>query len=116
MAEGGKRLSVFYFKVPRTVSKYALDVPIGLGRSRVRGEFERWRNLSELPMINRRILLGTQELIETHNKWKQKPHVMRYFDSNPWDGLARVYQQPVPGALGEGSTFLRQFLKQAPDY
>jgi len=100
--------------VPRLVVKYPLDIPISLGRARVRAEFERSRHLSDLPLINLSLLKGTQELIESHNKWKQRTHIMRYFDANDWDPVVRLAMQRVESPLEkQASPFLKQFLNSA---
>lgn len=93
--------------------KYPLDIPVSLGRARVRSEFEKSRRLSDLPVINVLLLKGTQDLIEAHNKWKQRTHIMRYFDANDWDPQVRLAKQTVLSPLQrQASTFLKSFLKQ----
>ncbi len=64
-------------------------------RARIRFEFERFQDTTELPLINVLLLKGTQELIETHNRWKQKTHVMRYFDGT-WSDTLRIASRPAP--------------------
>jgi len=55
------------------------------GRRRVRKDFQ-GPPITNLNLLNIFLLKGTQELIEIHNKWKQKTHVMRWYyeeDSPP---------------------------------
>lgn len=64
------------------------------GRFRVRQEFEKYSNYftdlivkngqqvspQVLAAMNTALLKGTQELIEVHNRWAQRTHVMRWFE------------------------------------
>lgn len=82
---------------------------------RVRAEFERYRRQHDLGVINVLLLKGTQELIETHNKWKQKTHVMRLFEGE-WEqmtaaGAGNPLLRPTQAAsLPHTSPFLSAFL------
>ena len=77
-----------------------LDIPIRTFQARVRFEFERNRNEKNLDIINALIFKGTTELIESINVWKQKPHIMNYFENNSL--LSRKNE--------ESKSFLRSFL------
>lgn len=93
--------------------KYPLDIPISLGRARVRAEFEQSRRVADLPVINMLLLKGIQELIEAHNKWKQRSHIMRYFDANEWDPQVKLAMQKLESPLEkQASPFLKKFLSQ----
>jgi len=59
-----------------------VDVPTRTMQARIRREFERHRGETNLDVINALIFKGTAELIESVNVWKQKGHVMNYFDNN----------------------------------
>ena len=77
-----------HFQVPRAVEKYPLDISVAKGRSRVRHQFELYSEYfstiavtsTKLAAMNAALLKGTQELVEVHNRWSQKTHVMRWFE------------------------------------
>ena len=93
MVKGGKAF-IFYgiyfcqLQIPRAVQKYPLDISVAQGRSRVRHQFQLYSNYftsipssaAKLGAMNSALLKGTQELIEVHNRWSQKTHVMRWFE------------------------------------
>ncbi|KAJ3416584.1 NADH dehydrogenase 1 alpha subcomplex subunit 6 ndufa6 [Chytridiales sp. JEL 0842] len=82
---------------PTIVEQHQLDLTTPVLRRRLRQEFERFRNVTDLPTIDVLLLKGRQEYEETVNMWKQKTHVMRYFeedeykDPTPRDFLGRFY-------------------------
>ena len=77
---------------------YKLDIDPKALQSRIRQEFEKNRSLTELDVINILIFKCRTEYEETMNFWKQKSHVMRYFEndlhaeSQPRDFLGKFYQ------------------------
>ena len=86
------KLYHIYLQIPRAVQKYPLDITVPQGRSRVRQQFQLYSNYfkslpspspsspTKLSAMNAALLKGTQELIEVHNRWSQKTHVMRWFE------------------------------------
>lgn len=72
------------------MQKYPLDISVAVGRARVRQQFEAYARFfnslpnsdksNKLAAMNAALLKGTQELIEVHNRWSQKTHVMRWFE------------------------------------
>ena len=104
--------------MPRLIAKYPLDISCALGRARVRAEFEKNRSApaadaDNLALINTRILRGTMDLIEAHNKWKQKSHILRYFDANDWDPVNQLRAQRKKSELElRASPFLSSFLNK----
>lgn len=101
--------------MPRLIAKYPLDISCALGRARVRVEFEKNRHPSDanLALLNTLIIRGTMDLIEAHNKWKQKSHVLRYFDANEWDPVNQLKAQRKKSELEmRASPFLTSFLNK----
>lgn len=103
-------------QVPRLIAKYPLDISCALGRARVRAEFEKNRTApsdGNLALLNTLIIRGTMELIEAHNKWKQKSHILRYFDANEWDPVNQLRAQRKKSELeARASPFLTSFLNK----
>lgn len=77
------------------MQKYPLDITVPQGRARVRQEFQLYSNYfstlrqnsekidtDKLTIMNAALLKGTNELIEVHNRWSQKTHVMRWFEGS----------------------------------
>lgn len=71
------------------MQKYPLDISVAQGRARVRQQFHLHAAYfstlppsapSTLAAMNAALLKSTQELIEVHNRWSQKTHVMRWFE------------------------------------
>ena len=89
---------------------------VGEFRARVRFEYEANKHVETLEAKNVLILKWTMELIETHNKWKQKLHVMRFFDSGDWAALRQRTSNPRLSPLPPVgvSPFLAEFLAPRP--
>ena len=66
-----------------------MDISVAQGRALVRQQFHLHAayfsrlpaaSASTLAAMNATLLKSTQELIEIHNRWSQKTHVMRWFE------------------------------------
>ncbi|TPX34833.1 hypothetical protein SmJEL517_g02576 [Synchytrium microbalum] len=66
--------------VPDVVEFYQLDLPQPVIRNRIRAEFEKHRFVRDPSTIDILLFKGRTELEETMNMWKQKTHVLRFFD------------------------------------
>ncbi|KAJ1549014.1 hypothetical protein HK405_011270 [Cladochytrium tenue] len=100
---------------PHVVELYQLDVTTADLRTRVRREFERSRAVADVGTANVLLARSRREFEETLNFWKQKSHVMRYFDADAAPGQggdhyaapARLPGRPQAGA--GASAFLADF-------
>ncbi|XP_065090769.1 NADH dehydrogenase [ubiquinone] 1 alpha subcomplex subunit 6-like [Ochlerotatus camptorhynchus] len=74
-----KLYKTWYRQLPQTV--YECDIPKSLEqcRQKLREEFLKHRNVTDLRVIDMLVIKGQMELKETSAKWKQKSHLMRYW-------------------------------------
>ncbi|KAI8622259.1 hypothetical protein BC830DRAFT_750713 [Chytriomyces sp. MP71] len=66
--------------VPWICENYQLDITSDTIRKRIRAEYNKFKGVSDLQTIDMLIFKGRIEFEETKNFWKQKTHVMRFFD------------------------------------
>ncbi|KAI5804030.1 NADH-ubiquinone oxidoreductase 14.8 kDa subunit [Peziza echinospora] len=86
---------------PQILNLYVLDLPVSTVRSKIRQEFERHRYVKQLPVIDVLLAQSHREFQETLNYWKQVNHVMKYFQEEQDDPVAKV----------SGSGFMQGFLE-----
>lgn len=80
---------------PVIVEAYNLDLSTFKIRQRIRFEYEKNRQQGDVRIVNLLLFKGRTEYEETINMWKQKTHVMRYFepleDAKPVEFLQGFY-------------------------
>ena len=111
-------------EIPRAIYKFSLDFSIGVGRSKVRERFERnaefldqlrTRGIREseiLHVFNMMNLKGTMQLIEVHNQWAQRVHLMRMIKGEGSPDESWIIPEKLPESLRKEpvSEFLKTFL------
>ncbi|XP_060558894.1 NADH dehydrogenase [ubiquinone] 1 alpha subcomplex subunit 6-like [Ruditapes philippinarum] len=70
----------WYRQAELVVADYDLTVTVAECRAKVRENFEKNRNVTDVRVIDMLFIKGQHELEETKNIWKQKNHVMNYFN------------------------------------
>ncbi|KAJ3238903.1 NADH dehydrogenase 1 alpha subcomplex subunit 6 ndufa6 [Chytriomyces hyalinus] len=87
----------WYRAGPWICENYGLEITSDVVRRRIRAEYNKFAGVADLQTIDLLIYKGRTEYEETLNFWKQKTHIMRYFDEpsrlqkKPTDFLGRFY-------------------------
>lgn len=82
------------------VNDYDLDIPTSQVKTKIRQEFERNRYVNDLAIQNVMYMKAQMDFQELVNFWKQKCHVMKYFED------FQYYNRAKPN-------FMDKFLKGA---
>ena len=71
---------LWYRQAPYVVLDYDVPLTTELVRQRVRKEFEKNRHVSDYRAVDLLVVRGQMDLVETAEIWKQRGHIMSYFD------------------------------------
>ncbi len=106
-------------EAPRAARKYPLATPVAHVRARIRAHFDANAHVRSLPAVHALVVEGTMALIEVHNKWTQRTHVVEMLDGHA-EQVRRLQEACPPLAPGGGalsfpraSPFLARFLSPA---
>ncbi|KAI5820015.1 NADH-ubiquinone oxidoreductase 14.8 kDa subunit [Pyronema omphalodes] len=88
----------WYRAAPEIVNLYVLEVDTPQVRTKIRQEFERNRNVKQLPVVDMLITKSNMEFQETMNYWKQITQIMKYFRTEE-DPRAHVPKDFMTGFL-----------------
>ncbi|XP_055526930.1 NADH dehydrogenase [ubiquinone] 1 alpha subcomplex subunit 6-like [Wyeomyia smithii] len=86
----------WYRQIPQTVHEFDIPKSVAQCRTKLREEFLRHRAVTDVRVIDMLIFKGHLDLKETINRWKQKSHLMRYWNESqepkPKDFLTKFYR------------------------
>ena len=86
----------WYRQIPYTVKEYDLMLTEDDFRQKLREEFMKNKHVTDIRVIDKLVIKGQMELKETSNIWKQRNHLMMYFqdtaNNKPSDFLSKFYE------------------------
>ncbi|CAF0707016.1 unnamed protein product [Brachionus calyciflorus] len=71
---------LWYRQAPYVVLDYDVPLTTERCRARIRDEFEKNRHVSDMRAVDLLVVKGQMELVETAEIWKQRGHIMDYFE------------------------------------
>ncbi|XP_055692578.1 NADH dehydrogenase [ubiquinone] 1 alpha subcomplex subunit 6 [Lutzomyia longipalpis] len=85
----------WYRQIPYIVMDYDIPKSVEQCREKLREEFLRNKNVTDIRVIDMLVIKGQMELKESVEIWKQKGHIMRYFkesqEPKPTDFLSKFF-------------------------
>ncbi|XP_023222809.1 NADH dehydrogenase [ubiquinone] 1 alpha subcomplex subunit 6-like [Centruroides sculpturatus] len=85
----------WYRQIPYICSEYYIPVSAQQGREKLRELFNKNKYVSDIRAIDMLVIKGQMELVEAMNAWKQKTHIMAYFqdtaNKKPTDFLSKFF-------------------------
>ncbi|CAD7088949.1 unnamed protein product [Hermetia illucens] len=83
----------WYRQIPYIVMDYDIPMSVEQCREKLREEFMKHSNVSDIRVIDMLVIKGQMELKESVEIWKQKGHIMRYWketvEPKPTDFLSK---------------------------
>eukprot|EP00745_Piridium_sociabile_P029238 TRINITY_DN47663_c0_g1_i2.p1 TRINITY_DN47663_c0_g1~~TRINITY_DN47663_c0_g1_i2.p1 ORF type:complete len:135 (-),score=28.69 TRINITY_DN47663_c0_g1_i2:664-1038(-) len=90
----------WYRQVPYVVKDFDIPINVKQGRDKVREMFLKNKHVTDIRTIDLLVIKGQMDLVETANIWKQRPHIMKYFEDSvnekPTDFLGKFYDGHDP--------------------
>ncbi|RWS05592.1 NADH dehydrogenase [ubiquinone] 1 alpha subcomplex subunit 6-like protein [Dinothrombium tinctorium] len=69
----------WYRNIPVILNRFNLPIDEQMAKNKLREMFYRYRNVTDIRVIDILVIKGNMELTETVKGWKQECHVMAYF-------------------------------------
>ncbi|KAK7112724.1 NADH dehydrogenase [ubiquinone] 1 alpha subcomplex subunit 6-like [Littorina saxatilis] len=90
----------WYRQIPYVVKDFDVPISVKMGREKVREMFNKNKHITDIRTIDLLVIKGQMELVETAQIWKQRPHIMKYFEDTvnerPADFLGKFYDGHDP--------------------
>ncbi|CAG0900592.1 unnamed protein product [Darwinula stevensoni] len=85
----------WYRQIPYIVHEFDIPKSVRQCREKLKEEFVKNKDLKDVRIIDAKVIKGQMDLVETKKMWRQKHHVMNYFqdtrNKQPTDFLSKFY-------------------------